>query len=170
MLARGVHAARVQTVPLTVIESVPDALWLPRGGRADVVLDLGGPAPTPTGLVRLLVLSGRNIFCVPRDNSSNLDLPTRAVPQLDDGRATALRLALDILGGPAEITLVGYVRNVVEQAGANYPWPTPSAHFTVWAANGEPQVAGTWLALDDADSPLRNRHWWALMPHETERG
>lgn len=117
-------------------------------------------------MVRLLALRGRDVFCFPRDCVGKLDLPTRAVPRLDDGRTTARRLALDLLGTPAAVSLVGYVRNVVEQADAGYPWPTPFAHFSVWAASGDPHADGIWLDLDDRDSPLRARHWWPLLSND----
>jgi hypothetical protein len=143
-----------------VLAATPDAPWLPPGGHAEVVADPGGPAPSPTGLVRLLVHRDGHAFCVPRDGSGKADLPTRPVPDLGDGRAAAESLARDVLGTAAGLRLVGYVRNVVAAEAEDYPWPTPLAHFAVWAADGEPRVPGTWLPV--AGPGLRDRHWWPL--------
>jgi hypothetical protein len=100
---------------------------------------------------------------VARAGSGKLDLPTRTVAHLDDGRTAVEHLALEILGKPTEVTLVGYVRNVVESPDAGYPWPTPLAHFSVWEAVGEPAIEGVWLSAVEPDSPLRDRHWWPLV-------
>ncbi len=143
-----------------LVVAIPDAPWLPPGGLAEVVAHPGGPAPAPTGLVRLLVRRDDHAFCVPRDGSGKADLPTRPVPDLGDGRAAAEGLARDVLGTAAGLRLVGYVRNVVAAGTADYPWPTPLAHFAVWAAHGEPRVPGEWLPL--AGPALRDRHWWPL--------
>lgn len=144
-----------------VLAATQDAPWLPPGGLAEVVADAGGPAPSPTGLVRLLVHRDGHAFCVPRADSGKADLPTRPVPELGDGRAAAESLARDVLGTAAGLRLVGYVRNVVAAGAEDYPWPTPLAHFAVWAADGEPRVPGTWLPLVGPE--LRDRHWWPLL-------
>ncbi|WP_098465240.1 NUDIX hydrolase [Isoptericola jiangsuensis] len=153
-------------MPATVVTSRPDAPWLPPGGRADVVLDPDGAPPAPTGLVRLLLRSGDDVFCVPRDGGTGrLDLPTCVVPDHDDGRTAALGLARAVLGRDVVPTMVGYVRNEVLLPGAasgNYPWPAPVCHFTVWQATGTPHLPGTWLPTDAA-SPLADRHWWPLL-------
>lgn len=143
-----------------VVGRVPNASWLPPGGLAEVVADPGGSAPSPTCLVRLLVRRDGRAFCVPRSGSGKEDLPTRPVPDLGDGRATAEQLARDVLGAAAGLRVVGYVRNVVATGAADYPWPTPLAHFAVWRADGDPRVPGTWLPLDGPE--LRARHWWPL--------
>jgi hypothetical protein len=148
---------------LSVVVSTSDATWLPPGGRADVVADPGGTAPVPTGLVRLLVRRDGQAFCVPRDDTRKLDLPTSAVQTLDDGSTTIDLLAQDVLGRPAEPVLVGYVRNVVDGGTDDYPWPVPLTHFSVWEATGEPLIEGLWMDLDDPGSPLRARHWWPLV-------
>ncbi len=148
-----------------LIATIRDAPWLPPGSRAEAVYAPAGEAPAPTGLVRLLVRRGDHVFCVARDGTGKLDLPTRRVPGLDDGRSTAELLAADVLGRPADVTLVGFVRNVVDAPGAGYPWPTPTAHFSVWAAHGEPTVDGQWLSLTDRGGPLHDRHWWPIARH-----
>ncbi|ANC30213.1 hypothetical protein [Isoptericola dokdonensis] len=146
-----------------VLTSRPDAPWLPPGGRADVVLDPGGTAPAPTGLVRLLLRHGDEVFCVPRDDGTGrLDLPTRTVADAGDGHATVTALARDVLALATEPQLVGYVRNVVAAPTPCFPWPTPDCHFTVWQADGAPQVSGTWLPAGPG-SALSERHWWPLL-------
>lgn len=138
---------------------VPDAPWLPAGGRAEVVRS--SSAPVPAALVRLLVRRGSELFCTRRDDG-RLDLPTRRVPPGDpDGRLTATALAQVVLGAAAEPGPVGFVRNVVPSGDSGYPWPVPLAHFTVWATAGRPVVDGVWL--DAADDVLRGRHWWPLV-------
>ncbi|GAB2473299.1 NUDIX domain-containing protein [Xylanimonas ulmi] len=147
------------------ISTTPNAPWLPPGNRADAVYSPGGAAPAPTGLVRLLIQRGDHVFCVARDDTGKPDLPTRTVPDLDDGRTTAELLTRDILGEPAAVTLVGFIRNIVDTPDADYPWPTPNAHFSVWAAHGEPRIQGQWLSISDQESPLRDRHWWPIATH-----
>ncbi|MEV7972055.1 NUDIX hydrolase [Cellulomonas sp. NPDC089187] len=124
---------------------------------------MAGDSPTPTGLVRLLLRRGDDVFCVPREDG-RIDLPTRAVPAADhDGSLTARRFASEVLASPAVIEgVVGYVRNVVPEPTSDYPWPSPRAHFTVWAVRGEPAVDGQWVSTG-VDSPLRDRHWFALL-------
>jgi len=145
-----------------LIQSTPDAQWLPRGGRADVVRS--NVAPGPTCLVRLLICRGETVFCVPRDGSGKLDLPTRKVPSSDqDGRATARQFAFDVFGRRASVTPVGFVRNVVHGQPDGYQWPVPLAHFTLWATDGEPLGAGTWVDANDHASLLSARHWFPLV-------
>jgi hypothetical protein len=143
-----------------LVAATQDAPWLPPGGRAEIVADPAGPAPAPTGLVRLLVLRDGHAFCVPRDGSGKADLPTRPVPDLGDGRGVAEDLAREVLGTAAGLRLVGYVRNVVTGGAETYPWPIPLAHFAVWTADGDPRMSGTWLPLGGPE--LRDRHWWPL--------
>lgn len=103
------------------------------------------------------------MFCVQRDGSGKLDLPTRTVPGSDpDGRATARQLAFDVLGTGAEVTPWGFVRNSVLTPSAGYAWPAPHAHFTVWVAEGEPAITGAWIDVHDPDSALKERHWFPL--------
>ncbi|WP_324844051.1 NUDIX hydrolase [Cellulomonas sp.] len=143
-----------------IVTATPDAPWLPPGGLAEVVADPGGHAPAPTGLVRLLVRRHGRALCVPRSGSGKVDLPTRPVPDLGDGRGAAEDLAGEVLGTADGLRLVGYVRNVVAPGAEDYPWPTPVAHFAVWEAEGDPQVPGSWVPLDGP--VLRDRHWWPL--------
>lgn len=144
-----------------LVDARDDPPWLPAGSRAEIWA--AGAAPNPTGLVRLVLRRDHTVFCVAREDG-RLDLPTRAVPSGDpDGRHTARALARDILGAAGAPTgPIGFVRNVVPDPDPDYPWPVPLAHFTLWAATGEPAVPGEWLPLD-TDSPLRDRHWFPLL-------
>lgn len=145
-----------------MVLSTPDAPWLPPGSRAEVVRS--AVAPSPTCLVRLLLRRGAEVFCVPREQTAALDLPTRVVEASDpDGRATAARLALDVLGQDARLVPVGFVRNVVAQDAPDYGWPVPVAHFVVWEAMGVPVVDGEWVAARGAGSLLAERHWFPLL-------
>lgn len=146
-----------------VVRSTPDAPWLPPGGRADVVRS--EVAPRPAGLVRLLLRRGDAVFCLPRDETGLLDLPTRAVAVDDvDGSRAAAALAQQVVGAPGPLVPVGFVRNVVAPGHDDYGWPVPVAHFVVWAADGEPVVDGTWVDACGATSPLAGRHWFPLLP------
>lgn len=145
-----------------VVRSTPDAPWLPPGSRAEVVRS--STAPTPACLVRLLLRRGDEVFCVPRERTAALDLPTRVVDPADpDGRATAARLALDVLGQAASLVPVGFVRNVVPQDAPGYGWPVPLAHFVVWATTGVPVVEGEWVDARGPRSLLADRHWFPLL-------
>ena len=128
-----------------------DAPWLPPGGRAEVVFDPGGPLPTPTALVRLLIRRDDALFCIRRTGSGKLDLPTASVQEGGDGQSAVLTLAHDVLGCAAPVMLVGYVRNIVDAAGGDYAWPTPRAHFCVWKADGLPVIQGSWLSVVDPE-------------------
>jgi|GEM_PF-1736523 len=116
------------------------------------------PAGEPTGLVRLLVARGNEVFCVPRADGRT-DIPTRAVPEGHDPRGEIAVLAAEVLGG-ADVRPLGYVRNLVVAPEPGYPWPVPVACFAVWtpASSVEPQVPGTWCR----EAQLRDRHWWPL--------
>ncbi len=148
---------------MTLISTTHNAPWLPARSRAEVALDVGGEAPSPTCLVRLLVVRDGHVFCVPRGGGGKLDLPTRAVGDFADGSGAAEALASEVLGVPGGVSLRGYVRNVVDEPDEGYPWPSPHAHFAVFTARGDqPAVPGQWLDLAAEASPLRDRHWWPL--------
>jgi hypothetical protein len=145
-----------------LIHTTLDAPWLPKGSRAEVIRST--VAPRPTNMVRLLIRRGATVYCVPRDRTGALDLPTRIVPPSDpEGVATAIQLAREVLGEMSVVTLVGFVRNVVGQPASDYEWPTPLAHFCLWAADGSPTGHGTWVSTDDSASPLADRHWFQLV-------
>lgn len=143
-----------------LLRAGPDPTWLPPGSRADVLL--GSPPPDePTGLVRLLVVRGDAFFCVPRDDGRT-DLPTRHVAPGEDPQEVARALASVVLGPQADVRPWGYVRNLVLEPDADYPWPTPVACFSVWrSAAGTPVVPGGWVSRTE----LGERHWWPLAEH-----
>jgi mutator protein MutT len=146
----------------TIVETTPHAPWLPAGGKAEAAVDLNGIPRAPTGLVRPLIRRNDEVFCTPRD-SGKVDLPTRAVPDLDDGRSAAENLAQLVLGEARSVNLLGFVRNIVDTPDAQYPWPTPLAYFSVWEACGDPVIDGQWVSITDDRSPLRERHWWPIV-------
>ena len=145
-----------------IVRSMANASWLPPGGLAEVVIS--DTVPWPVALVRLLLRREGEVFCVPRAETGDLDLPTRRVLAGDEGgKASAARLARETLGVAVVPVQVGFVRNVVERPAAGYAWPIPLAHFTVWAADGEPAINGTWVDAATARSPLAQRHWFPLL-------
>lgn len=104
------------------------------------------------------------MFCVPREQTGALDLPTRAVELSDlDGRVAAAQLALEVLGRAVPPVPVGFVRNVVAEGAPDYGWPVPVAHFVVWEASGVPVVDGEWVAARDTGSRMAERHWFPLL-------
>ncbi len=114
--------------------------------------------------MRLLLRRGGDVFCVPREQTGALDLPTRVVEPSDlDGRVAAAQLALEVLGRDARLVPVGFVRNVVAEDAPGYGWPVPVAHFVVWEASGVPVVDGEWVAAHGAGSLLVERHWFPLL-------
>ena len=154
-----------------IISSSTAPAWLPDGAQADVVLaGDDGMAPEPTCVVRLLLTRADHVLTVPRPDGRGADLPSAVV---QDG---AVEEALDVLvarflGPGRAVRLLGYVRNVVAAASADYPWPAPLAHFAVWHAALAPDEdapadadhrAG-WLAMADAGTHLGHRHWWPLF-------
>ena len=148
--------------PDIVVRTTPDAPWLPPGSRAEVVRS--SVAPSPACLVRLLLRRGDEVFCVPREQTAALDLPTRVVDPPDlDGRVAAAQLALEVLGRDARLVPVGFVRNVVAQDTPDYGWPVPVAHFVVWEATGVPVVDGEWVEASSARSLLAERHRFPLV-------
>jgi hypothetical protein len=125
------------------------------------------PDHEPTGLVRLLVLRGVEVFCRPRAEDGRLDLPTRRVADGERPRRAVGELATLVLGArPATVRPSGYVRNLVPSPGPDYPWPAPVACFSVWRVTPEvPVVAGVWCSLAE----LGERHWWPLAQHEEDQ-
>jgi hypothetical protein len=114
--------------------------------------------------VRLVIRRRATVYCVPREGTGSLDLPARRVPSADDrGLATALELARGVLGETSTISPMGFVRNVVDSPSPDYEWPTPRAHFSLWAAQGDPVGPGEWVSLDKSASPLVDRHWFPLL-------
>lgn len=148
-------------LPRVLLRAGPDPAWLPPGSRADVMLG-APPAQEPTGLVRLLVVRGAELFCVPRDDGRT-DLPTRRVAPGEAPHEEAHALAAAVLGPGAEVRAWGYVRNLVLDLGADYPWPTPVACFSVWrpTTDGVPVVPGVWCG----QAEMGERHWWPLAEH-----
>lgn len=142
-----------------VVHVTDNAPWLPSGGRAEVIR--ASVAPRPMSLARLLVRREDQVLCVPRDGTGAVDLPTRVVPQDDaDGSITAAGLARQVFGRDIQLTFVGAVRNVVVTASADYAWPTPWAHFGVWASAATDPAEGVWTPL--SHPALRDRHWYPL--------
>lgn len=80
----------------------------------------------------------------------------------ENGAAAIHSLADSVIGEGAAVHFVGAVRNVVHSSDAEYAWPTPFAHFGVWAADEAPLIDGTWVDITDGVSPLRDRHWYPL--------
>ena len=114
-------------------------------------------------VVRLLLRHDDRVFCVPRHEDGRLDLPHRIVGA-DDlcGEIAIADLAEQVTGYRAPLMFTGAVRNVVDSPDADYPWPTPHAHFGVWASEAAPVVQGVWNSIR-GESPLRERHWFPLM-------
>lgn len=79
------------------------------------------------------------------------------------GEEAALDLAESVFGFAVNVQPVGFVKNTVPLATADYPWPIPAAHFAVFKAEGEPILDGEWISLTGATSPLRARHWYPLV-------
>lgn len=145
----------------SIIHVTSDASWLPPGSRAEV-LRLTIP-PQPLCAVRLLLHRADRVFCVPRSGTERLDLPTRFVGADDPAGATAVAaLAQEVTAETSALRFVGAVRNVVESPTADYPWPTPHAHFGLWSSESDPLIEGSWVTVG-RDSPLRTRHWYPLV-------
>ena len=156
-----------------IISTFSAPAWLPDGAQADVVLaGDGGTAPEPTCVVRLLLTRAGQVLTVPRPDGRGVDLPSAVVG--DGAVADALDVLVARFLGPGRaVRLLGYVRNVVAAATADYPWPAPLPHFTVWHATLAPDEdapadaddrAG-WVDLADAGAHLGHRHWWPLSAH-----
>lgn len=143
-----------------------NARWLPAGGRADVVLARQEVLPSPTCLVRVLGTCRGKVFVTERPDGRGLDLPTRLVG--DDAPEHALdALVQTSFGRVSSTRLLGFVRNIVPEPPADYPWSAPTAHFVVWHCV-VPSIVdpdGLWLDAADADAMLCDRHWWPLARH-----
>jgi hypothetical protein len=150
-----------------VVRSVPNAAWLPAGGRADVIASRQDDAPATTVVVRLALLRGGDLLAVERPDGNGLDLPTAAVG--DDGPLAALaKLYAALLGSAPTVPprLLGYVRNTVTSPVDDYPWPAPRACFAVYLERlrlADEAGMGSWVAVAEAGSLLSQRHWWPLL-------
>lgn len=167
-------AAVSEREPEVVVVRHDPCPWLPPGSRADVVLS-DHPAPEPTTVVRLLVTSGEDVWVTPRADGGGLDLPTARVT---DGVAAALDgLVATAPVGTTGLRPWGFVRNLVPDPPADYPWPAPVAHFAVWHGTVDPsaepdgaaragqdsqEAGGRWLGPSAATEALDERHWWPL--------
>jgi hypothetical protein len=159
----------------TVVVRHDPCPWLPEGGRAEVVRSALEP-PAPIAVVRLLVTSGDLLRVVPRPDGRGLDLPSAVVTAGVPEALAVLRRGVP--GGTTSPRPLGFVRNTVPDAPADYAWPAPVAHFAVWQCMAEPPPGpavrqagatgwapdpdGRWLAPDEAAATLGDRHWWPL--------
>lgn len=155
-----------------IVADVPNATWLPDGGRAQVIA--GGTPQAPMCLVRLLLRRDDHVFCVTRDDGTGrLDIPTRRVLDGDSYGTQTIRLLHDLIAGDStQPEYLGSVHNTVVHPTADYPWPAPDALFGVWESPAEPRVDGEWIDAATIDSPLRDRHWFPLLQplRQTVRG
>lgn len=110
-------------------------------------------------ILRLLLRRGDEVFCVPRPETGELDLPMRITDAGDRTGASAIRALAEEVVGSGVVEFLGAVRNVVESPGDGYAWPTPLAHFGVWTTTDAPLIAGTWVDV----AALRARHWHPLL-------
>jgi len=149
-----------------VLQSTPDAPWLPLGGRADVITSRQDSPPPNTVVVRLAVTGPRGLL-VHRRPDGDPDLPSRPVgPQTPEAALGGLVASVVGEAGRVSPSLIGYVRNVVRQPDDLYPWPTPFACFAVHALPSRgsgPHVTGEWIALPDSTAQLSGRHWWPVV-------
>lgn len=169
------YGSRVSTRD-RVLVSHDGAAWLPAEGRADVVL--AGEltvVPAPVCLARLLVMRDDRILVETRPDGRGLDIPTRVVR---DGRwQEPVRNLVRRVGAPDDaVSLLGYVRNVVNGGHEDYPWPSPHAYFAVWhcrlpaPSSADRTEPGTWLDESEAAAELGERHWWPLAAHVRSLG
>ncbi len=149
-----------------VVHSTQDAPWLPVGGRADVIASRQDDAPSATVVVRLAIMRGPDLLVVEREGVGP-DLPMAAVGP--DGPAATLAVLRSELFGRVHLpmpSLLGYVRNTVTLADADYPWPVPKACFAIFLDHllpADDADHGTWLDLAAAAPVLSDRHWWPLL-------
>lgn len=146
----------------TVIHVTDNASWLPAGGRAEVVRQ--PTAPQPMCVVRLLLRRDDRVFCTQRPDTGTLDLPMRTTEEGDPDGSTAIQALVElVVGSDYRPSFVDAVRNVVNSSSPEYGWPTPLAHFGVWATDGTPLVEGIWVSLKKSASALHERHWHPLV-------
>lgn len=148
-----------------VVESTPEASWLPPGSRADVIASRQDNPPPNTVVVRAAVRGSGGLLVIERADGRGLDLPTRTVGE-GEGGEDSLRTLCDSVGVPADgAALLGYVRHVVPHPSAAYSWPTPMACFAVYtvAADGGAATTGIWLPPESQGAELGERHWWPLI-------
>ena len=124
--------------------------------------------PDPTPVARILVTAGSEILAVERDDGRGLDIPTAAVTS--DVESALQGLASSVLTDAGTLRLLGFVRNTVREAGADYPWPVRVAHFAVWhrRATRDVRRAGRWLDSAEARAQLGERHWWPLVSYAVD--
>ncbi|NUR71770.1 MAG: NUDIX hydrolase [Hamadaea sp.] len=154
-----------------LIQSTPNASWLPEGGTAEVWAGAELEVPEPAVIVRLLLLreGGQELFCVRTEKG--FDLPTLFLGGDGGWRSVAYgigELTTRYLGHIAPVKCVGFVRNVVREADAAYRLPVPFAHVPVFTPT-EPYAGwadlkgeGVWIGVADAPVLLSQRHWWPI--------
>lgn len=149
----------------TVIESTPDAAWLPPGSRADVISSRQDNPPPNTVVVRAVIRSDRGLLVVERPDGRGLDLPMRRVGEGERPEDALRDLCREVGADVGGASVLGYVRNVVRHPDADYAWPTPTACFTLFAvpATGVDASAGTWCPSERQEAELGERHWWPLL-------
>lgn len=154
-----------------VVQSTPDAPWLPPGSRADVIASRQDNPPPNTVVVRAAVRAEQGLLVVDRPDGAGLDLPSRSVEPGGSAESALEALCAGLGVGPAGASLLGYVRNVVRNPDDTYHWPTPHACFAVFAVPlgaASPSV-GTWCAPARQEQELGGRHWWALLRPEAQQ-
>ncbi|MEO7071126.1 MAG: NUDIX hydrolase, partial [Nostocoides sp.] len=119
-----------------------------------------------TVVVRLAVVCEGQLLVIDRPGRGP-DLPFRAVGEASVSVALTGLMA-DLVGSASVAPrLLGYVRNTVNRPTPDYPWPTPRACFTVYAATVDLFVAqrlsGSWVNHAEGASVLTERHWWPLL-------
>jgi len=148
-----------------VVQSTPDAPWLPAGSRADVIASRQDNPPPNTVVVRAVVRDERGLLVVERVDGRGLDLPARRVGGGESAELALASLCGDLGLSADSATLLGYVRNVVRTLDPGYAWPTPYACFTVHAVRtgGTSPTTGSWLPPAGQEPELGERHWWPLV-------
>lgn len=146
-----------------VVLSTPDAPWLPPGGRADVIASRQDNAPPRTVVVRAVLRDERGLHVVERADGRGLDLPTRPVTDGEHPSDAVRALAHDLGVRSERASLLGYVRNVVREPDAGYPWPVPTACFALFVLPASGLAGGLWLPAARQPGELGERHWWPLV-------